>query len=188
MQDDQTVAEMAVDVLARQAGARAKQTGETFEEALEVVIETRAGQRLKELRDGPHREESAEQWQEDLARKRERQRARERLEEKRRVQRAAAWERFMQTELQELELRKNGQLARLLAEALPGEPPEELERLALEDQRQAEEGIVALMSGGKMHYKRLDKLCPEDLPARVAANRLRTMWLKERVDEWLGYG
>lgn len=185
MQTDQTVADMAVDVLARRAGARAKQTGETFEEALKAVTETGAGQRLKELRDGPHREESAEQWQEDLARKRER--ARERAEERRRAQQAA-WKRFIQTELRELEHRKNGQLARLLAEALPGEPPEELERLAFEDQRQAEEGVVALMSGGKMHYKRLDELCPEDLPARVAANRLRTAWLKERVDEWRGYG
>jgi hypothetical protein len=188
MHKEQRVAEMADEVLAGQAGARAKQTGQPFQDALKAVLETEAGRQLKELRDGPHSDERAAQWQEDLARERERERKRERAEERKREEEAAAWERFMHTELRELELRKGGQLSRLLAEALPGEPPEELERLAYEDKRQAEEGIVALMSGGKMYYKRLEELCPEDMPARVAANRLRTMWLKERVDGWLAYG
>src|SRR3712207_120366 len=94
----------------------------------------------------------------------------------------------MQEELRELELRKGGQLARLLGEPLPGERPAALERLALEDQRQAEEGLVALMSGGKVSYKHLDKLSEKDMPARIAANRLRTTWLKERQDGWLRRG
>jgi hypothetical protein len=34
-------------------------------------------------------------------------------------------------------------------------------------------------------YKPLGELCPEDMPARVAANRLRETWLKERQDGWL---
>jgi len=63
-----------------------------------------------------------------------------------------------------------------------------LQRLAFEDRRQAEEGLVALMRGGKLSYKLLDELSPEDVPARVAANRLRTTWLKERQDGWLGRG
>ena len=94
----------------------------------------------------------------------------------------------MQTELRELELRKAGQLARLLGEALPGESPAALERLASEDRRQAEEGLVALMSGGKMFYKHLEELTVEDHAARIAANRLRTTWLKEQRDGWLGRG
>jgi hypothetical protein len=183
MHKNQRVADMAVDVLARQAGDRAKRTGEPFEESLKGVLETEAGRQLGELREGSHREERAEDWQEDLARKR----ARERAEEKSRAEQAA-WELFMQAELRELELRKGGQLARLLGEPLPGEPPAALERLASEDQRQAREGLVALMSGGKVTYKHIDKLSPEDRPARSAANRLRMTWLKERHDGWLGRG
>jgi hypothetical protein len=179
---------MAVDVLARQAGERAKQTGEPFEGALEAVLETEAGHQLSELRDGPHRDERAERWQADLAQERARERKREQAEEKNRAQLAAAWEHFMQRELRELELRKDGQLARLLGEPLPGEPPVALRRLVSEDQRQAEEGLVALMSGGKVSYKRLDELSEEDMPARIAANRARTTWLKERRDGWLGRG
>jgi hypothetical protein len=91
----------------------------------------------------------------------------------------------MQAELRELELRKEGQLARLLGEPLPGEAPAALQRLATEDQKQAEEGLVALMSNGKVFYKRLEELREEDMPARIAANRLRTTWLKERLDMWL---
>jgi hypothetical protein len=188
MHKNQRVAEMAVDVLARQAGDRAKQTGEPFEEALKAVLDTEAGRQLRELRDGPHRDERAERWQEDLVQQRARERKQERAEEKSRVQQAAAWERFMQAELRELELRKGGQLARLLGEPLPGEPPAALRRLAAEDQRQAEEGLVALMSGGKVSYKHIDELSSEDRPARIAANRLRTTWLKERQDGWLGRG
>ena len=183
MHKSQGVADMAVDVLARQAGDRAKRTGEPFEEALKSVLETEAGRQLGELRDGPHRNEKATQWQEGIVQKR----AWERAEEKSRA-RQAAWEQFMQAELRELELRKDGQLARLLGEPLPGEPPAVLERLASEDRRQAEEGLVALMSGRKVSYKHVDELCPEDMPARIAANRLRTTWLKERQDGWLGRG
>jgi hypothetical protein len=94
----------------------------------------------------------------------------------------------MQEELQELEKRKAGQLAELLGEALPGEPSAALERLASEDRRQAQDGLVALMSMGKMSYKHLDELSPEDMPGRVAAIRLRTTWLKERRDGWLAQG
>ena len=99
--------------------------------------------------------------------------------------RLAAWELFMEAEHRELELRKDGQLGRLLGEPLPGEPPAALERLAEEDRRQAEQGLVALMSRGKVYYKYLNGLCPEDLPAKAAANRLRTRWLMERGDGWL---
>ncbi len=199
MQQNQTVAEMAVDVLARQAGIRATRTGEPFEEALKAVLETEAGHQLGELRDGPHRDESAQRWQENLGRERTRgrdeehnrlqqeERSRARQKERSRIQ-LAAWKSFMQAELRELELRKEGQLARLLGDPLPEESPAALERLASADQRQAEEGLVALMSGGKVFYKHIEELSAEDMSARAAASRLRTTWLKERQEAWAGYG
>jgi hypothetical protein len=186
MQKNQRVADLAVEVLARQVGARVRRTGEAFEAALKTVLETEAGQQLAELRDGPHGDEKANDWQEGLAHKRAQERKREQAEEKQRAQEAAAWELFMQEELRELEERKAGQLADLLGEALPGEPSAALRRLADEDRRQAEEGLVALMSMGKVSYKPLDELSPKDMAARIAANRLRMTWLKERRDGWLG--
>jgi hypothetical protein len=195
MQKNQRVTDMAVDVLARQAGARAQRTGEPFEEALKAVLETEAGRQLGELRDGPHGYERAQEWQEDLQWERSEERSRARQEERRRAReeelsraRDAAWKSFMQAERRELQLRKDGQLAGLLGEPLPGESPAALRRLAFEDQRQAEEGLVALMRGGKVSYKPIEELCPEEMPARVAANRLRETWLKERQDGWLARG
>jgi hypothetical protein len=199
MQKSQTVAEMAVDVLARQAGTRATRTGEPFEEALKAILETEAGRQLGELRDGSHRKESAQRWQKDLARERTRERAEEHeraeQEERSRVRRQelsrtqlAAWKSFMRAELRELELRKDGQLARLLGEPLPEESPVALERLACADRRQAEEGLVALMKGGKVFYKHVEELSEEDMPARAATSRLRETWLKERREAWAGYG
>jgi hypothetical protein len=114
-------------------------------------------------------------------------RKREREQEKVRA-RVAAWELFMETERRELRLRQDGQLGRLLGEPQPGEQPAALERLADEDRRQAQDGLVALMSMGKVSYKHLDELSPKDMPARVAANRLRATWLKERRDGWLARG
>ena len=156
--------------------------------------------------------EGTRQWEEYLARGRERERARERsrirlaaawvaavrqeelarkreqTRKKKQEEEVAAWKRFVKTEQRQLQLRKDGQLARLLGEPLPGELPAILQKLASEDRRQAERGLVALMSGGETFYKAIDDLAPEDMPARIAANRLRTTWLKERRDGWLGRG
>jgi len=185
MHKEQRVADMATAVLACQAETRAKQTGEPFEEALKAVLKTEAGRQLGELRDGADRDEEAKQWQEDLSQKRAKERKRARREEQDRAQQEAAWTLFVETELRECELRKDGQLAKLLGEPQPGESPAALRRLASEDQRQAKEGLVALMSSGKIFYKHMDKLSQADLPARIAANRTRTTWLKERRDGWL---
>jgi len=192
--EKQTVAEMAGEILARQAKARAERTGEPVEEALGSVAETEAGRQLGELGDGPHREESAAGWQEGLPLERAEERRSQALQEERARtrekdlarERLAAWESFMRAERLELKLRREGQLAGLLGEPLAGESPEALRRLALEDRRQAEEGLVALMKDGKVFYKPLEELVEADRPARVAANRLRTGWLKERRDGWLG--
>ena len=94
----------------------------------------------------------------------------------------------MRRERRGLELRKEGQLAELLGEALAGESPAALQRLALEDQRQAEEGLVALTSNGKTYYKHVEELTEGDMAARIAADRLREAWLKEWQDGWLDYG
>ena len=186
MQRNQRVADTAREILVRQAGAHAKRTGEPLEDALKAVLDTVAGRQRGELRDRPQRDELATLWQENLARKRAEER-RQAQQEKHSQARLAAWEEFMQAEQRELELRKDGQLAKMLGEALPGEPPAALQRLASEDRRQAEEGLVALMSDGKVFYKHLEGLCEGDMPARIAANRMRMTWLKERQDRRLSY-
>ena len=157
----------------------------------------------------PYQDKKARKWQEDLTRGRRRERARQRArarlaaawiaafkqenlaqkreqdEKRKQVEQMVVWDQFTQTERRELELRKDGQLARLLGEPLPGELPATLQRLADKDQSQAERGLVALTSGGKTLYKDIGDLCPEDMPAMIAANRARSTWLKERSDRWL---
>jgi hypothetical protein len=78
MQKKQRVADMADEVLARQARERAKRTGEPFEEALEVVLKTEAGRQLGKLRDGSHGDERADRWQEGPSRERAEERRGER--------------------------------------------------------------------------------------------------------------
>ena len=189
MSSSGSVARMVDEVLSRQATARAERSGERVADAMDAVLLTEAGRQLEELRVGPHGVEWARRWQEGLAPKRATARGRSRREETERAARDAAWERFMETELLELALRKDGQLARLLDRtrgANPAALSPALKWLVSEDQRQANEGLVALMAGGKISYKRLDALTRDDAPARVAANRARTTWLKERRDGWLG--
>ena len=77
VRDDQTVAEMTNEVLMRQAKARADRSGQPIEEAMEAVLNTEAGQQLRELRDGPHGDEGVEDWQVSIARGR----AQERVEQ-----------------------------------------------------------------------------------------------------------
>lgn len=143
--------------------------------------------------EGPQRlleDPSWKQEQELTAERNRVQNEERRLAKKEEARRAriAAWEAFVQTERRELELRKKGQLAELLGEPQPGEPPDALQRLAAADQRQAEQELVTLMSNGKTFYKHIEELSEEDMPARRAAERLRTTWLKERRDGWLGHG
>ncbi len=70
MHANQVVADMVDEVLGRQALARAHRTGESFEDALDAVLGTEAGQQLQELRDGPHRHERADKWQASIAQQR----------------------------------------------------------------------------------------------------------------------
>ena len=66
MRAEQTVSEMAVEVLARQADELAGRTGQPFREAFEEVKRTEAGGQLCELCEGSHRHEKAIYWQANL--------------------------------------------------------------------------------------------------------------------------
>ena len=77
MREDQSVAEMANEVLMRQAKARAERRGEPIEDAMQAVLDSEAGQQLMQLKDGPHGEEGVEETQVDAARKRAKERAEE---------------------------------------------------------------------------------------------------------------
>ena len=89
MHRNMRVDDLVAEVLSRQAKARADLIGETFEAALEAVMETEAGRQLEELRDGKYGGESARQWQEDLLRERAEERNRARPKGRRRRRRAA---------------------------------------------------------------------------------------------------
>jgi len=66
MRAEQTVHEMAEEILSRQAMALAQRTAQPLVEALEAVLETPAGRQLEKLRSGPHEEEEARYWQANL--------------------------------------------------------------------------------------------------------------------------
>lgn len=66
MRAQQTVSEMVVEVLARQADELASRTGRPFRVAFEEVKRTEAGGRLCELAEGAHRHEEARHWQANL--------------------------------------------------------------------------------------------------------------------------
>jgi hypothetical protein len=68
---EQTVSEMVVEALARQAEALSEGTERPFDDAFAEVLKTPAGRRLSELADGPHRHEKAAQWQAGLLADRE---------------------------------------------------------------------------------------------------------------------
>src|ERR687898_2524170 len=130
MQKNQSVSEMATEVLARQAAGRAKRTGESLEAALRAVLQTEAGRRLGQLRDGEHRDERAKQWQPSLSRERAEERRQAQLEERRRLKaeervraRKAAWESFMRRERRGGEVRGGGELAEVAGEAGGGGAP-----------------------------------------------------------------
>jgi hypothetical protein len=66
MRAEQTVEEMAQEILWRQARVLARQTGEPFAQALAAVLETPAGHQLEELRGSLYQHEEARYWQANL--------------------------------------------------------------------------------------------------------------------------
>ena len=65
VREDQTVSEMDEEVLVRQAKTLADRSGQSLEDALEVV-DTEAGRQLRELANGEHQYEKAQDWQANL--------------------------------------------------------------------------------------------------------------------------
>ena len=63
MQQHQSVSEMAGEVLMRQAKSLAHQSGLSLEDARQVVADTEAGRQLRDLANGEHRHERAQDWQ-----------------------------------------------------------------------------------------------------------------------------
>ena len=66
MGPEHSVYEMVEDVLERQAKDVVERTGCSLPEALEAVLQTDAGRELRSLSDGPHAQEEARDWQENL--------------------------------------------------------------------------------------------------------------------------
>jgi hypothetical protein len=63
LQEDQTVSEMAQEVLMRQAKALAQRSGHSLEDACRAVSDTQARRQLRDLANGEHRHEKARHWQ-----------------------------------------------------------------------------------------------------------------------------
>jgi hypothetical protein len=63
MQRDQSVLQMAEEVLLRQAKTLAHSRGYSLEDATKAVSETEAGRQLRDLANGEHRHEKAQVWQ-----------------------------------------------------------------------------------------------------------------------------
>jgi hypothetical protein len=74
LQPEQTVSEMALEVLDRQAKVLVERSGLPLEEALGEVLKTEPGSQLSELAEGPHRNEKARRWHSDLPKERAEQR------------------------------------------------------------------------------------------------------------------
>ena len=91
------------------------------------------------------------------------------------------WEQYMEVERRELEQRRSGQLGRALGWALPGESQEELNRIAEEDQRKAERGLVELHSGDEVWFKHIDEITRDDRPARIESENAMAAWIQDRL-------
>jgi hypothetical protein len=63
VQQDQSVSEMAEEILMRQAQFLAHRSGHSLEDAHQAVSDTEAGRQLKGLAQGEHRHEKAKDWQ-----------------------------------------------------------------------------------------------------------------------------
>jgi hypothetical protein len=63
VQKDQSVQEMAEEVLMSQAKALAQRSGHSLEDARQAVSDTEAGRQLRDLAQGEHRHEKASEWQ-----------------------------------------------------------------------------------------------------------------------------
>jgi hypothetical protein len=63
VQQDQSVSQMAEEVLMRQAKALARRSGHSLADARRAVSDTEAGRQLRDLANGEHRHEKVQAWQ-----------------------------------------------------------------------------------------------------------------------------
>jgi hypothetical protein len=63
VQKDQSVSEMVEEVLMSQVKALAQRSGQSLEDARQAVSDTEAGRQLRDLAQGEHRHERAQDWQ-----------------------------------------------------------------------------------------------------------------------------
>jgi len=63
VQQHQSVSQMAQEVLERQAKALVQRSEQSLEDARQAVSETEAGRQLRDLANGEHRQERAQEWQ-----------------------------------------------------------------------------------------------------------------------------
>jgi hypothetical protein len=91
-----------------------------------------------------------------------------------------AWERYLEAERHEVEIRRDGHLAKLLGAPLPNESAAVLEPFAREDKERAEQGLVQLRQGDYVWWKHIDELSEEARIARAEAERVLTRWLMDR--------
>ena len=63
MRRDQTVSQMAQEVLTRQAKALSHRSGQSLEDTIQAVSDTEAGRQLRDLANGEHRHKKAQAWQ-----------------------------------------------------------------------------------------------------------------------------
>ena len=66
MRPEQTIVEMAEEVLSRQTRAQLQRTGQSHASAQAAVLQTPAGCQLEELRSGAHQHEEVRYWQANL--------------------------------------------------------------------------------------------------------------------------
>jgi hypothetical protein len=92
------------------------------------------------------------------------------------------WEARVQAERSLLARRAAGSLRRVIGPPLPGESPEELERIATEDEDAVRRGLVPLRREGMVRRKHMDELTLEDASALEEADRVTRLWLKGRSE------
>jgi hypothetical protein len=65
-----------------------------------------------------------------------------------------------------------------------GESQEEVERIAREDQLEAQRGLVPLMREvGEVYHLGFDQLTSESRPDRIRYEKALVAWLKERLEQ-----
>ncbi|MCA1838305.1 MAG: LuxR C-terminal-related transcriptional regulator [Actinobacteria bacterium] len=100
--------------------------------------------------------------------------------------RSGWWGRFLQVEQHALQARRDGKFTKALGDDSKfASPDPELDRFVQEDRKRAQAGLVELLKeDGEWQSKRLEELTPEDIPARLEAERAKINLLMWRLSNW----